>query len=92
MVHCGQAQVDFPGLPQDALSGQFPLRLRRSGLSQGVNPVAEELRRLLIPNGDFPLGDHRVPLSQVVAALGQRPGKDQQLHGAGVVLQCHIGH
>ena len=54
--------------------------------------VAEQLGRLFIPHRQLAMRQHREIRLQVASAFIQGPGKDQQLHAAGIVLQGHIGH
>ena len=85
----GEAEID----PADRLA---LLRLPdRGGLGKAVDGpdlVDNQLGRFFVPHRD-PAAHHQgAVLHQQVAAAVHGAGKGQQLHGAGVILQGHIGH
>ncbi len=67
-------------------------RRRTARICKRANPVTHKLGGFLIPYGEFSLHQKGIPFPQKGSALTQHTGEYQQFHGAGIILQPHIGH
>ena len=89
-VGAGEAEIDGALLLSRTAGGLR--RRRRQSAFQRVQRVAHDLGRLLVPDGQASLYQHRGVHLHIAAALVDDPAEAQQLHGGQLILNGHIGH